>query len=265
VTDDVKRDRYGRYLLPDPETGKETSWMRATTFAGTLDDSYGLTAWKLRHAVYGVSQRPDLTALAQSADPDQDKKQLDELVEKALTVAGSDARSNLGTALHKFTERLDRGEKFRIPPEYAADLAAYHKVKELGKIETRPDFIERIMITPELGVAGTTDRIVRVEGRVIIADLKTGTDLKYAWGKIAIQLAIYAHATALWNPDTGKFEAMPKVDQAEGLVIHVPAGEGRAELVWVDLVAGWEAAQLCKRVREYRKNKKLTEKTGIAA
>src|SRR5690606_2671448 len=43
-----KRDRYGRYLIPDPATGKERAWMRATTLADTLDDRYNLELWKLR-------------------------------------------------------------------------------------------------------------------------------------------------------------------------------------------------------------------------
>ena len=48
-----KHDRWGRYLLPDPETGAERAWTRATTVARTLADEYGLTKWKLRHGGQG--------------------------------------------------------------------------------------------------------------------------------------------------------------------------------------------------------------------
>ncbi len=261
---EAKRDRYGRYLLPNPETGKETAWTRATTLAETLEDQYGLTKWKMRNAIWGVAQRTDLLALAQSATLEDDK-QLDELCEQGLVVAGSGARANMGTALHKFTERLDRGEKFVVPSEYAPDLEAYLQVKKLGRIQTAPAFVERILVVPEFNVAGTTDRIVRVDGEMVcIADLKTGGDvLKYSQGKIAIQLAVYAHATAMWNQVSGVYEAVPPVDQDRGLVIHVPAGEARADLYWVDLVQGWQAANLAYKVRQWRKNKKLLSKIDL--
>lgn len=254
-------DRYGRYRLPDLETGEDRTWTRVSTLAETLEDQYGLTKWKMRNAVWGVCQRPDLMALAQSADLEEDKHQLDDLCEQGMNAAGSNARSNIGTALHKFAERLDRGEKFRIPKEYQAELDAYQAVKTAGSIQTSPMYIERIILCPAVGVAGTTDRIVRVNGvSVQIADLKTGTDLKYSWGKIAIQLACYAHGDAMWDDRLGEYEPMPSgIDLEHGVVIHVPAGEGRAQLFDVDLKAGWVAAQTAYEVRQWRKNKELSK------
>ncbi len=260
-------DRYGRYRLPDPETGENKTWTRVSTLAETLEDQYGLTKWKMRNAVWGVCQRPDLMALAQSADLEEDKHQLDDLCEQGMNAAGSNARSNLGTALHKFAERIDRGEKFRIPDAYQPDLDAYKAIKVAGNIQMSPLYIERIILTPEVGVAGTTDRIVRVNGTLVqIADLKTGKDLKYSWGKIAIQLACYAHGVSMWNDKLGEYEAMPtNIDLNHGLVIHVPAGESRAALFDVDLAAGWEAAQIAYTVRQWRKNKGLSTPIGATA
>src|SRR5574338_583746 len=57
-----KRDRYGRYLIPHPDTGKETAWTRATTFAKTVSDTFGLTKWELRMVSLGLAKRPDLLA-----------------------------------------------------------------------------------------------------------------------------------------------------------------------------------------------------------
>lgn len=255
-----KRDRWGRYLLIHPDTGAEVAWTRATTLAGAIEDQTGLTKWKMRNAVLGTTSRPDLLALAQSSTA-EDKKQLDELCEKALVVAQADSRSNLGTALHRFTERLDRSEPdLVIPAAYAADIAAYQRAKNEGRIETRPDYIERITVVPELGTAGTIDRIVRRDGQVYMADLKTGASLDMSWLKIAIQLALYAHGRALWNPDSGQYEPIPKVDQSKAIVIHVPAGTGEAVLYWVDIDAGWKAAQVCSTVRELRKSKDLASR-----
>jgi hypothetical protein len=38
-----------------------------------------------------------------------------------------------------------------------------------------------------------------------------------------------------------------------GIVIHLPYGTGECRLYWVDLKVGWEAVQLCRRVREQRR------------
>lgn len=259
---DPKRDRYGRYLLAHPQTGEEAAWTRATTLAGAIEDQTGITKWKMRNAVLGVTSRSDLLALAQSATSD-DKKQLDDLCEQALIVASANSRSNLGTALHRFTERVDRGEEFVIPAAYSADINAYQRLKAEGRIETRPDFIERITVVPELSVAGTIDRIVRHDGHVYMADLKTGASLDKAWLKISIQLALYAHGFALWNPETAQYDGMPPVDQSQAIVMHVPAGTGEAVLYWVDIEAGWRAAQVCSTVRELRKSKNLATRFAL--
>lgn len=252
-----KRDHWGRYKLPHPDDpAKEVAWTRATTFADSVEDTYGLTKWKQRGTAVGIGQRPDLLALAQSLDMENDKKSLDDVCEQALMVAKANERSNLGTALHRMTERLDRGERFTPPPAYRADMAAYFAVKEQYGMETHPSYIERITVVPEFTVAGTMDRIVRMAGQVYIADVKTG-DLKYGWGKIAIQLALYAHGKGLWNPQTATYDNMPPVNQDKGIVIQIPVGQGTCKLWWVDIAAGWQAAQVCKWVRDWRKNKQL--------
>ena len=253
------RDHWGRYKLIHPESGREVSWTRATTFAGAVEDLYNIMKWKQRATAIGLGKRSDLLALAQSLDLQEDKKALDEVCEKALVEARADSRSNLGTALHKMTERIDRGEKFIPPAAYQKDIAAYAMLKGKYGIETNVNYIERIIVIPDLVVAGTPDRIVRMDGKIYIADLKTGEKLDYGWGKIAIQLALYAHGYALWNAETGEYEQMPPVRQDKGIVIHVPVGEPeRAEAYFVDIAAGWEAVQLCAAVRAWRGRKDLS-------
>jgi hypothetical protein len=254
-----RRDRYGRYILTDPSTGEEQVWTRATTFADALEDSYGLTKWKQRATAVGIGMRPDILSLVQSHTMD-DKKTLDEACEQALTVASANARSNLGTALHKLTERLDRLEKFEVPAAHAERMRAYHQLKLDHGIETAPCYVERITVLPKYKVAGTMDRIVRHKGKVRIADLKTGAKLDYGWTKIAIQLALYAHGEGLWNAETGQWEEMPAIEQDYGLVMHLPAEGGEPALHEVDLQAGWEAADICKWVRDWRHRRNLNTK-----
>lgn len=252
------RDRWGRYLLPHPETGVEQGWTRVTTLAKALDDETNLAKWKMRNVAFGMGQRPDLLALAQSHTLEEDKQTFNKIAQSAMDAAQSDVRSNLGTALHKMAERIDRGEKFRVPPLYADDIAAYLAVKEKFRVLTHPSFIERITVVPELEVAGTFDRLGMQDQVVRVVDLKTGRDvLEYGQLAIAIQLAIYSRGRVIWNMDTSQWEPAPAIDQDRGIVLHVPAGEARAEAYWVDLQEGWKAAQFCYQVREVRKAKGL--------
>lgn len=252
-----KRDRYGRYLLPGPGGGKEQAWTRATTFAKSISDSFGLTNWQLRMAVKGVAARPDLYALAASA-PVDDKATLDRVAKDAKEAAAASSGANLGTAIHTFTERLDSGEQVTVPAQWAADVESYRDALAAARVEAVPAWIERIVVVPRYRVAGTLDRIVRLaDGRLAIADLKTGKDLSYGWLEIAIQLALYANAEAMWDPAADRYVDMPPVDRNEALVMHTPVGQGRTTLHRVDIVAGWEAADLVGQVRQWRTRRDL--------
>lgn len=249
-----RRDRWGRYILPDPATGEERPWTRATTFAASIADTYGLTKWKMRMVAKGVATRKDLYALAASLPLDQ-KKQLDDLTEDAIEAAGGGTGANLGTALHAFTQQVDAGEHPEIPEPWNHDIEAYVQTLRAAGVEPLPRYIERIVVTPQVGVAGTLDRIVSLDGGYFIADVKTSADLSYAWPEIAVQLALYAHAEAMWDGED--YEPFPVPDRARAIVFHLPVGEARCDLYWVDITAGWEAAKLCASVREWRTRKDL--------
>lgn len=258
VRPEPKRDRWGRYVIPHPDTGKEVGWTRATTWAKTCSDTFGLTKWELRMAALGLAKRPDLVAQAATvidADDKDAKRLLDRLAADAKEAAGASTRANLGTALHSMTELIDAGTAYEAPELYRADLDAYKTATAHLGID--PNHIERIVTVPELLVAGTFDRLVTHEGRLYVADLKTGRDLSYSWGEIAIQLALYAHAQTMWNAETGQHEPMPTVDQNLALVFHLPVGEGVCTIHTVDIAAGWEMAQTCGTVRAWRKRKGL--------
>lgn len=260
-SDGVKRDRWQRYLLPDPETGVERAWTRVTTVAKTLADEYNLTLWKLRMVAKGMALRPDLVAGAAAADLEQDKKALNKIAEQAMERAGSGAGANLGTALHTFAHRLVRGEAIEsmgVPDALVKDLREYIDTMKRHRLQPRAEWSERIIVIPALGVAGTFDNIVGQPSGVTkseplsILDLKTGKDLQYGWLEIAIQEALYVHGDFMWNPATQSYEPMPEVDQHRGLVLHLPVGKAHGQLYGVNLIEGWEYAQLAIKAREAR-------------
>jgi hypothetical protein len=260
-------DRYGRYLIPDPVTGEVRSWVRATTWAKTAADLHALNGWEKRMVALGLAQRPDLLLrVAAVAEPDSTpgRRQLDEIVEQAKECARANARANLGTALHAFTESIDLGRPLpEIPHPYDRDIVAYRRA--MAPVEVSRNYIERTCVVRELGVAGTMDRLVRFkhgrDGKRLphVMDVKTGSNLKRSWNEIAIQLALYAHADTIYDPVALEHHPMLEVNQEQALVVHLPAGEGRCTLYLVDIRAGWEMALLCGVVRTWRDRKDLAQ------
>jgi hypothetical protein len=249
----VQRDRYGRPLITPPGGGKPKSYRRCTTFVGVLEDTYNLSKWQQRQVALGLAARPDLL-LAVSAHGD-DKDKLNGICADAAEAAGSSSAATIGTALHRIAERLDAGETVTVPDVAKADIDAYRA----ATAEFTWTHIERITVNDDLEVAGTPDRIGLIPGAgnvPVVADLKTGS-LDYGMGKIAMQLALYAHSH-LYNPTTGERERHP-LNTQRALVIHLPAGKGECNLVWVDIAAGWEAVQLAAQVWAWRSRKGLTE------
>ena len=262
--------RGGRYILPDPLTGEEDRWTRVTTLAEALEDSFGLTGWKMRSVAVGIGQRQDLFDLAAASDLEEDKQQLDQLCKDALKASKSDARANYGTAFHKFTQRRDMGVAVRSPERWAEPLALYDKALEEWGIKIAPTMCERLTVVPELKVAGTLDKLVKYENDPTILDLKTGgkdeEGLIFGTMKMAIQLGIYSRGKVLWNASKKSWDRMPAgVNQTRGLVLHIPVGGKIARLYEVDLTLGWEMAHLAYSVREARKRKDyLTELAQVS-
>jgi hypothetical protein len=258
---EVPRDRWGRPLIkPIDGQGRAKAYTRATTYVGCLEDTFNLAKWQQRMVALGLAARPDLL-LAVSAHSD-DKRRLDDICAEAREAAAASSAATTGTALHRLAERLDRGEDVAVPPMAAADLDAYRRAT------TGIDWlhIEQITVHDELKVAGTPDRIGRIGGRGRIYDLKTGS-IEWGMGKIAMQLALYARSR-LYDIATGQRTDLD-VDLERAVIIHLPAGEGRCELVEVDITAGWEAVQLATQVRAWRARKDLASPvalvTGAAA
>jgi hypothetical protein len=257
---EVKRDRYGRPLIPHPITGVNQPWTRVTTISGTLKDSYALGQWQERMVAHGLGKRKDLYALACALDPAADKKRLQEVCDKAKDAAKADEGANHGTALHAFTDTYDRTGKApeNVPDHVKPDFDAYVKGMGAANLEVFFGLLECQVVIPELDASGAFDRVLRdrVTNQLLIGDLKTGK-VPY-WDEIAIQLAMYAHATHVWDPDRRQYTEMPpEVDRETAVVMWLPAGQARFEAWDVDIAAGWELAKVAVNVRKYRARKDL--------
>lgn len=242
---EIPRDRFMRPLVTPPGGGKPVAYTRCTTFVDCIEDKFNLQKWMQRQVAIGIADRNDLR-LAVNAHRD-DNRQLDDICEQAKEAAASKAAATVGTALHSMTEQMDRGLTVdHVPVEYAPDLAAYTAATE----PLQHEHIEAFCVQDPLRIGGTPDRIVKYQGKRYIADIKSGS-IEYGALKIAMQLAVYARSQ-LYDIATGT-RSRHHADIERGIIIHLPAGEGRAELVWVDLLEGWSGVRLAKQVREKRK------------
>ena len=254
-----KRDRWGRPLIMPPDGGKPEPYVRVSTLAKSLDSKEGLMQWMQRMTAVGLGKRPDLAERAAITDP-TDKKALKEIVDGAMQAAESDKAANIGTTLHALTEQMDRGTLEQIPPNHADDLAAYREATSgLEVIAT-----EMFVVNDHLKSAGTLDRLVRLpDGRIVVADLKTGaTEPSYPHG-VTTQCAIYAHS---WRYDIEKQERLAYLPENEvsteaGLLIHLPAGKATCQLYLLDLTVGWQLAKTAVAVRSVYKSKPIEKYT----
>lgn len=240
--------RNGRYYLPDP-AGKPTYWTRATTLAKVVEDQENLTKWRIRTAAVGIATTPSLSAALIAATGD--KAEQDRICDQAKTAAKGDEARDLGTALHRIVERADLGELDDPPEPWAGDLRAYRAKLAACGLTVHPDWVETVLVNVPYQCAGKVDRLlVDHEGRLVVADLKTGSYL--SWLSFAAQFAIYATATHRWNPDTDQLEPLPDIRQDHALCIHLPAGRGQCDIYPLSVGVGVDAVAMALEVRRLR-------------
>ena len=229
-------------------------YTRVTTLVKALEEAHALYGWKVRRAVVGLGQRPDLQLLAASLTvADHDRAAVEELAERCIEASGTSAAA-VGTALHAFTERLDRGEAIEYVPEAFRELVeAWQRITAPLRLEYR----EVHTVHDGLGAAGTPDAFgfcelpdpdgVVDERRVI--DLKSGR-IDYP-AAMSGQLYVYA-SSDLYDPETGERRPL-EVNRRWGLIAHIKSdGTEPPGLYWLNLEHGRRCVELAIPVREWR-------------
>lgn len=253
-------------------------WQPMTSILKHIEtDTYNLDAWKRRQVLVGAARRPDVIIGAQAIGlpgPDgftsDQKRDLDRLVRDAENAAKVTDGANLGNAMHRATERIDRGEPLsaiNFPEPYASSLRAYAQLRELNGWQSVE--IERTVRVTELDVAGTFDRVDEIPGLAdrlgpccaehgptdaVIDDVKTEASPLLNLIHIVSQLAGYAHGDAMWIPGQGWSE-MPVVRCDVAVMVHVR--DGAAVPYLLNLRAGWEAVRAAAAQRDRLKASKI--------
>lgn len=268
---EIRRDRWGRYLVLAPGADKTTGYTRATTVAKTLDDESNLKTWAQRMTALGLAGRPDLVALVAATDP-EDKKTLNSICERASEAGGATVRRDLGTALHKMLEDSWFDPNYVAPKPYDADVMAVHIALNAAGFTVAAGMTERMIVNDRHQIAGMFDLLLATNGddELIMADIKTGSSVDFGALGWATQLAIYANADALYRQGQAADgsedvrEPMPNINKSTGVIIHVQPESGSCDLHWLDLEAGAEALELAMEVRRLRKFKPM-HKMDIAS
>lgn len=266
------RDGKGRPLIIPLKRGKPDlkakpiAYTRASTFAKAFSTDGGgnLARWKTRHAALGIALRPDLARMAAALGrnlndftPDQ-KRDLDDIIERAHDTSGGNDKANWGTAVHSLTEPGNDG--VAIHDVMARDVASYRAVLAAHGLACSDS--ETFVVNDTLQVAGTFDDVYLLErdltltagddavtleaGTRLIGDKKTGS---LHFDEHAIQLAVYARGQRI-DFETGERSALD-VSPQWGILAHIPNSQADTILYLVDLHVGWEAAKLAKAVRDF--------------
>src|SRR4029077_20732702 len=160
-----ERDRWGHPMIVPPGGGRPVPYVRASSAAKVVEDTYNLELWARRNVIFGMAHDRSLVArvLALGGEPsswDQDTKKTANVIhEDAQAVAKAHQAADIGSALHKLTEYPDRGQLVEAGP-YAPDLAAYSEALAVAGFTVDPDFIECRLVCDALQMAGSADRIL---------------------------------------------------------------------------------------------------------
>lgn len=287
VPSGIQRDRWDRPLIIPKDGGPPVAYTRASTLGKAIEDTYHLSKWLQRSVAYGLSRRPDLIALVASiaTNEGEDRGPLDELCEKAHEAARGNQGANVGTAIHKLSEREDAGEDLSYLPALLLEaLAAYRHWMRIFEVLATETFVA----CDAVQTAGTFDRVVRLlvdlhfrhpvrgnvvipAGTILIVDLKTGKaeSAKY-WGPTyGVQQAVYQGGDPYlpggritWEKLLGP-GLVPSDEWA--ILLHIPSDSPQdSGLVVVDLKVGREMADLCLEVRKARKDRGLMNDAFVA-
>jgi hypothetical protein len=290
--------RYHMPLLPGEQGVKSGGdWVpggitRTTNLIGAFTESRALNIWEQEQALIGLALAPSLyeelvirihqaqrdgvdfsrlrdfpeVRLFLSGSPQHEDECI---VGRAKQAAGANEARQAGTNRHTAWEvRLTTGELIGTPAMQAQILSLEVLLKEKG-LERISALSERTVRNTIYGCAGRFDDILleTATGRLLIADYKSKKRKFFSWVETDAQLAIYASAEYMVTEDSQGYEDGPSalgVDQAEGVVLHVPSDGDKPYLRRADLARGRQIAELARRVVDERVYGKSAERHALS-
>jgi hypothetical protein len=250
--------------------GKFRSYARSSSWGKPLEDLNNLMGWKCRVTLLGCVVKPSLVDRAAAvADKDYARDALQAIANEALELGGAHEQANRGSAVHGLTDLVDQGrwdDLGKLPETIQRDLLAYRHT--MDEYEAEPLSIETFVVQDDLRVAGTFDRLLRLEdypceicsSTVYIGDLKTSKTANYphSW---AVQLAVYANSVPYDIESRTRVSWPEEPCKHRAVLVHLPALQAECVLYWIDIHTGWQTAlTLVPAVKAWRANKNLLTK-----
>ncbi|QYC54294.1 hypothetical protein SEA_ALLEGRO_50 [Mycobacterium phage Allegro] len=273
-----KFNQHGHYVLPDPITGLPTGFVRATTAAKTLDDTYNLSRWSTRTQVASVlklvdyATGPDANEVAVSmlrelreAIDKGNGSTVNDLIERIDAFNGGKNSAEFGDAVHEWCAAVDCAMVTleQVPEMFRPWVDKYREVLARAGFIAVPQYCERLVLNDagEERVVGTLDRIYMcvTTGELYLGDLKTSKadNVKWSWMTWPTQLAGYARARLMLGLDGETWEPMPAINQEMAVLIHLPSdAPNMAHMLPMRLSCGDEYLATSLRARHHRKNAK---------
>ena len=260
----------GAPLVSSPDDPSKTlRYSRDSGYAKVLDDEKALEAWRIFKAMTGVARSKALAAEV-NACKDEDKAQKEALRNKALDKGSANEKADMGTALHAMTARVEDETDiaFDPPEQYVPDLTAYtDALTTYGLIS---EMSEVHLVNDDFRAAGTADRIYRLTkllvapdgariepGELILGDLKTGK-LNFSLPNYCVQTFLYA-SSKLYDVVAERRLPTPPIRQDWTLLIHLPVGAARCEVLWCSMEVGRFGAEMARDIKEWRRKWKNGE------
>jgi hypothetical protein len=150
--------------LPD---GKRKLLSRTSGLGDVLDEKSGLGNWKTSKAMEGLGRDPALLAEVIAVTPYEDHRSAwTTLRERAINAGKGGQKRDIGTAVHKMSERWEQDPTFDPGEPYRSALQAY--TDELDRLGLKSQMMEVQIVNLELGVGGTTDRIYEATRPLVV-------------------------------------------------------------------------------------------------
>lgn len=276
----------GRPRVWLPDGSAQWYYSRPSSWGKKGEDTTNLSKWNTRTSVagfldYGTMSRTLRLEWAGTDPADKDRR--NELCEQAKNLGDESAR--VGTALHAITERHDLGMSVPTSTDFADDLQAWVDATKHFEIVEMPSgrpgvevFVALDYRIPDdevppgtrefkrwVRLAGTFDRLWRYKPcpvcgrRNYIGDLKSGK-VEFGQQSIAVQEGVYANAKEyIPTADGAMRNDMPEVCPHRGVVVNLPAGSGRAQVIWFDIAKGYDwAVRLIPQIIRFRNTKNIS-------
>jgi hypothetical protein len=247
---DWPRDRYGRPLIADQQSGQPVPYSRASSIASVIEDQYGLSQWRMRMVSIGMA-RLAADGLIPDGAGQMSPSDVAGLAETAFARGGGTDAAQLGTAIHEtLRHMLDTGDEPDGETVHGRVVsAAVHMIRSIGMV---PVATEQRIVWDDEQIAGTCDLVLGdpKTGRLMIADLKTGRT--HPGLSATAQLAAYA-AGVPWTA-AGRSSWPGPVDQDTGIILWCPADiSSDPRLLYADLAVGRTIISVAKTVKATRR------------